>query len=388
MKIYHIEFAKIGHTLTGGEVCMLELIKHFESRGLQNVLYTTDNGLETYRAQVPPSELLEYRTIASYEGEKKFGPLASYFLRTFQAVKLVRGLRLMPEDIVICHSDFFPNSIPAFVINRHNPQAKSVNFFHMKAPGLLRGYQGEFAGTHQLPNVALVHYRLNQWLYHVLTLPKTIISTVNPYYLEHLRHVYPRSRIKVLEHFGGAEPARATSEKCYDVIWIGRFHPQKGIGDLAKVIRALADAKPDVHVAIVGGGSDEALRDFSAELQALGVQRNVELLGFVGGAKKFELLAQSRVFAMTSYYESFGIVVLEALASGVPVVAYDLPVYGVFKNGILRVPIGDYQAMAQELLQLLDDQPNYKQLQQNALSVAAEHSWAKTGDELLEVLHV
>jgi len=388
MIFYHIEFAKIGHSVTGGEVCMLELIKHFASLGYRNVLLTTDNGEQTYRKELGDMPLVEYRTINSYALEQKFGALGSYVLRTFKALRFVAHLTLQPDDVVVCHSDFFPNAIPAWLLNRHNPRVRSVNFFHMKAPRLFFGYEGEFANVPHRPTVKLLHYRLNQWLYRMLTFRGTLIATVNPYYKPYLRRRYPHNKIKVLEHFGGARIPQAAADKRYDVMWLGRFHPQKGIGDLALVIQHLALAKPDIKVVIVGDGTPGARQQFEQQLETLGVRGNVELAGFVGGDKKFAYLAQSRVFVMTSYYESFGIVVLEAMACGLPVVAYDLPVYGVFGTGISRVTLGDHQALALKALRLLQDEPAYRLLQEQATQVAKHHSWEQTGDELLEALYV
>lgn len=388
MTFYHVEFAKIGHSVTGGEVCMLELIRHFASLGYRNVLLTTDNGEQTYRKELGNVPLVEYRTIDSYALEQKFGLLGSYVLRTFKAAHFVASLILQPDDVVLCHSDFFPNAIPAWLINRHSPRARSVNFFHMKAPRLFFGYAGEFTNVPHWPTVKLLHYQLNQWLYRMLTFPKTLIATVNPHYEQYLHQRYPHNRVKVLEHFGGARSPQTMVDKRYDVVWLGRFHAQKGIGDLALVIKHLALAKPDVRAVIIGDGEPAARQQFEQQLETLGVRHNVELAGFVGGDKKFDYLARSRVFIMTSYYESFGIVVLEAMACGLPVVAYDLPVYGVFGGGISRVALGDHEALARKALQLLDDAPAYRSLQGQARLVAERHSWEKTGDELLEALYV
>jgi hypothetical protein len=47
--IYHLEFAKTGYNLSGGENCMLENISFFTGKGFKNILLTTDNGVETYK---------------------------------------------------------------------------------------------------------------------------------------------------------------------------------------------------------------------------------------------------------------------------------------------------------------------------------------------------
>ena len=96
---------------------------------------------------------------------------------------------------------------------------------------------------------------------------------------------------------------------------IGRLVPQKGL-DVA--IRAFARADlPGARLAIVGEGPLEA--ELRALAQALGVAGRVDFAGYVADARPW--LDRSRVLLLTSRYEGYGAVVVEALAAGRPVVA-------------------------------------------------------------------
>jgi glycosyltransferase involved in cell wall biosynthesis len=387
VNIYHIEFAKTGHALTGGEVSMLELIKYFQTKGHKNILLTNDNGKETYLKEVPESKLLEYRTIESFADERRFGVLPSYLLRTPRAIKLVRDLRLEGDDLAICHSDFFPNSIPAWVINQRNPHAKSANLFHLKAPHIFRGYEGEFTGRHQFPRPTIIHYHLNQWLYRILTHKTTVIFPVNSYYEKFLKKKYPHNRIKTLASFWGVDYVaqnKRVPTKEFDLIWVGRFHPQKGFRDLAYVVQEIAKEKPDIKLLMLGDGPEKVKGKFLKLQEQLGISKNIQMVGFVGGPAKFDYYAKSRIFIMPSYYESFGGVTLEAMATGLPVVGYDLPVYSVFKPAIITVPALDYKAMSKKICELLDNEAAYDKAVGRLAGIVSRHSWAKTGEELLE----
>ena len=71
MKVFHVEFAKTGYSLSGGEKCMIEIIKYFKSKKLKNIVLTTDNGKETYqRLGLIEDEFLTYITIESSPTEK------------------------------------------------------------------------------------------------------------------------------------------------------------------------------------------------------------------------------------------------------------------------------------------------------------------------------
>ena len=111
--------------------------------------------------------------------------------------------------------------------------------------------------------------------------------------------------------------------KQYDVAWMGRVHPQKGIDDLLATLAWLKQQVPDFRAVIIGKSQDK----LEPVIGRMGLSENVTFSGLVSEEEKFRLLKSSRVFVMPSRYESWGIVVGEALASDVPVVAYDLPCY-------------------------------------------------------------
>lgn len=122
--------------------------------------------------------------------------------------------------------------------------------------------------------------------------------------------------------------------KQFDLVWTGRVHPQKGIDDLLATLDWLKQKLPDFRAVIIGK-SKETLEPI---IQQRGLSENIFFSGLVSEEEKFRLLKCSRVFAMPSRYESWGIVVGEALVAGTPVVAYRLDCYPpVFGEGVRYV---------------------------------------------------
>jgi glycosyltransferase involved in cell wall biosynthesis len=71
---------------------------------------------------------------------------------------------------------------------------------------------------------------------------------------------------------------------------------------------------------------------------------------------KFQLLKSSKVFLCPSHYESFAIVIAEAMACGLPVVAYDLPIYSdIYSGNVSTVPLGDTNRFAEVTIDLLNN---------------------------------
>jgi glycosyltransferase involved in cell wall biosynthesis len=107
--------------------------------------------------------------------------------------------------------------------------------------------------------------------------------------------------------------------KDFVVVTVGRLVARK---NTVQLVQAVAASKcPSAHLLIVGDGPDApAIRRAAAEA---GIAHRVHLLGFVSDAQKYRALATADVFASTSQHEGFGLVFLEAMAFGLPVLCYD-----------------------------------------------------------------
>lgn len=143
---------------------------------------------------------------------------------------------------------------------------------------------------------------------------------------------------------------------------VGRLQPSKGIDTLLQAAADLRRGYPDVCVLVVGGGLDDQDERETVELnrlQTLGHRLGLSNVHYVK-AQPQEKLAQyyaaADVFVMPSHYESFGMVALEAMACGTPVVASEVGglastiVHG--DSGLL-VPSGDWRAFARAVSRLL-----------------------------------
>jgi glycosyltransferase involved in cell wall biosynthesis len=160
-----------------------------------------------------------------------------------------------------------------------------------------------------------------------------------------LRLGYQESRLAYVNAGMDVETADRTPEqpKAFDVVWTGRVHPQKGIDDLLAVLVWLRKRVPD-HRALIIGKSKDMLEPV---VHKLGLDKHVTFSGLVSEQEKFRLLKRSRVFVMPSHYEAWGIVVGEALVSGVPVVAYELSCYpSIFGNFVRYVKPFDSEALS------------------------------------------
>jgi phosphatidylinositol alpha-mannosyltransferase len=152
------------------------------------------------------------------------------------------------------------------------------------------------------------------------------------------------------ERFARAAPAPRQGPT---ILFLGRHEPRKGLSVLVEASRLLP---PDVRFWIGGQGQQtEALRAATAD------DPRFEWLGSLSEDDKLARLRAADVFCVPSLGgESFGVVLLEGMAAGTPVVASDLPAYRVVSGdgtSAQLFPTGDGVALAKALLQALDRTP-------------------------------
>ncbi len=388
MKVYHIEFAKVGLNTSGGEECMLKVIRYLKSRRVQNILLTTDNAKETYiKRGLKKDRYLDYQIIHSYKNERKYHLFISYLIRTFQATKLVKKIELEQNDILMCHSDVFPNSIPFRLLAKRNPNSKLFYWYHMICPNIFRGFKGQYTKRLYWPNVRLIFFKLSQILFDKLLLPKGIIITINPFYRSILKKKFPHNRLYVSEHHGGADIPKINSmKKRYDLVWMGRFHEQKGLLEVPYIIKYVSSKKLDLRFLLLGGGNKDILGKFNQLTEKLSIKQFIFYRGFVKDDMRFRLLYQSKIFLMTSFYESLGSVNIEAMKCGVPVVAYNLPVFKVFEAGMVKIPTLDNKAMAKQILKMIEDKKYYHNLRNEAMNFSRLFDWDRTCEKIYILL--
>lgn len=139
------------------------------------------------------------------------------------------------------------------------------------------------------------------------------------------------------------------------ILFLGKLGQDKGTYDLLAAIKLLASRHPDIRL-VLGGDGD--LAQTRAEINRLGLTQHVELPGWVSGDAKFALLRQAGIYVLPSYAEGLPMSVLEAMASGLVVVAST--VGGIpeavtnGREGIL-VQAGDVASLANALETLLND---------------------------------
>ncbi|MBQ6149422.1 glycosyltransferase, partial [Candidatus Saccharibacteria bacterium] len=137
---------------------------------------------------------------------------------------------------------------------------------------------------------------------------------------------------------------------------------------------------------VVGDGVDRPRLE--EEAKNIGVTENVRFLGRVTGPDLAELYKVGDVFATASEIETQGIVLIEAAATGLPLIAVDAGAVAEVcengENGFLIKP-GDVASMAGAIYKLFSDRGLRKKMSSKSIEIANEHSLDKTIDKFLQI---
>lgn len=178
------------------------------------------------------------------------------------------------------------------------------------------------------------------------------------------------------------------------LLFVGRLEPLKAVDSIIRAVRVMAMVAPDdlagVRVMIVGGevGNPERAR-LMALAESLGVSQWVEFVGAKDHSQLPTYYSAAEALLMPSDYESFGMVALEAMAAGTPVIASNVGGLAYLvrdgETGYL-VPVRDEVALAARMRDILSDGALRERMGQAAHERAQLYDWSCVAEQVLGVL--
>lgn len=222
-----------------------------------------------------------------------------------------------------------------------------------------------------------------QWLYQV---DSSRIEVIPPGV--DVSHFYPIPDDEAKE-FIGVRPCEQM------LLFVGRIEPLKGIDTLIQALAIMRQRGVIVCLAVIGGdGSDEAEATTTemARLQAMRQEAGLsDLVTFLGKRSQDSLpyyYSAASAVVVPSFYESFGMVALEAMACGTPVVASHVGGLAfLVQDGVTgyTVPVDEPQALADRLTVLLENPDLRQKMGQQAAEFARNYSWDHIAGRILRL---
>lgn len=272
-------------------------------------------------------------------------------------------------DVVHLHEPF-TGLVTAFMISESNT-LRVATFHSYKG-----GHFYEIGGT----KLAMPYFRRLHGLIAVSTAARSYIGGYFPGEYE----IIPNG-IRVEDFSNSVAPFPHLRDGMVNILFLGRLEKRKGLRYLLEAYSRLKWEWPNLRLIVVGGG------DPDQESHRIMSERNLQDVVFTGSVSNED---RARYYKSADIYcspatgnESFGIVLLEAMAAGAPIVASDIEGYaGVVTHGVdgLLVPPKDGAALAAAIERLLADPTLRERLAGNASRTVDEYRWDRVARRVLD----
>jgi len=371
-KILFIANNNLGNGLSGGDRIFLELVRIWQ----KNINLTIFGSLET-------KNLLDrYQINCNFilSDNQSYSFCFHHILRTIKAcVYIIKNSKqFLTYNYVYSVSDFLPDSFPAFLIKLINPKIKWIAGFFLFAPNpfsknnpyrLSHQYlKGFFYYLEQIPCYFLIKYFAD--IVYVTSKPDTLKFKQKTIII---RGGVPDNYIHYRKH-----------KKIYQAIFIGRFHPQKGVLLLIDIWKKVIKKIPSAKLVIIGEGD---LREkIISKIKVSNLTRNILMYGFLDGNQKLKLISQSQIVVHPATYDSGGMAAAEAMSLGLPGVSFNLEsLKTYYPQGFLKTQCFSKLKFANNIVKLLNNPHLYQKKSIEAITLIKNHwLWSKQAKNIYE----
>lgn len=385
MKILYIANGNGLNPAIGGSLGRsIEIASRLKKMGHEIYFLTTLGGYKACRTM--SLDVHYYLLPASIFKRKEtglFDRAFAYIISTLSAFWIVP--RLPKYDLVYSDSDYFCDVIPA-VVYKKIKKAKWVAMTHHKIE-VSKKKTRDFIISYLSSQLQLFSYFLFKKFADGIFVYKSHMGQAIVNYLVS-KGVSPSKVYKVTN---GVDlrfiQQVAVEEKIYDACFVGGLRPSKGIYDIVPIWKRVLEKRKDAVLVVVGGGLKEYENEIKSHIQKDGLNSQIKMVGAKSHEETIKIMKQSRVFISPSHEEGWGTAICEALACGLPVIAYDLFVYkGIFDNLIITVPLTNIQLFADAILHSFSKENLLKmKIEEKREVIASQYSWDKIADREAEL---
>jgi len=373
-KIINIAICSSGKVHSGGEKCYVELLKQFRKLEYRQDVYL---GYKEHANDLPV--LRETDTFFLINKivniQNKFLALCLYF---FLFLRSLFFLKKFDEPVVIIsHSDAWPDVIFAYLLRKINSKAYWIAINHMLLPE--RKYDPN-------PSIIRSYSYLNQKLFFFFQKTSNLLVSVNEIYKNQLRKYNRNTLIIRYGKEKNFDKIKKFEQRYIDLCFIGRFFYQKGVYQIPEICeeidKLLKRSNRKLSFLFIGNINSVA-REIKKRLEKYSHRFSFRFVGFRSGDEKYELLSKSKLFMFPSFFESFGIVYLDAISVGTPVIEYDLKYFNDHKYGVIKVPFLNNKLFAKKIMELLTNKSLFEKLSIEGHNYSNNFSWENTALSIL-----
>ena len=181
-------------------------------------------------------------------------------------------------------------------------------------------------------------------------------------------------------------PITKERKEANSIISIGRLSKEKGYSDLIDVINIIKSVNKNIKLYLIGDGSER--ENLENKINELKLDKNIKLLGFLDFKKCSEYLSKSKIYVMSSFTESFGLVLIEAMSHKLPCIAFDSAsgARELLKDNGVLINNRNKEEMANEIINLLKDSKKYKNYSEKGYEFSKRFLLDNVKDEWINLI--
>lgn len=284
--------------------------------------------------------------------------------------------------VVYATSDLFWETIPAFFWKMRNRKIEWIQVIHHIYPDWKKRPGNKL--------VSFFGFYLQKFSFFLARKKADKIIVLNEFIKKELaKRDFDEKRVFLNSNGIDFEQIEAVnkSDKNYDGVFLGRLSPSKGIADLIEIWKKVCEILSEARLAIVGGGSLEEKNNLLKKIKKHNLEKNIEILGFLGDDEVISILKSGKFFLFPSHEEGWGIAIAEAMAAGLPVVSWNLPVYQeVFENHTLQMKENNIGEFSSKVIELFKDNALREKLSSEGKEFVKKYSWKKVAEREMEII--
>jgi glycosyltransferase involved in cell wall biosynthesis len=360
----------------GKSLAAYNLCKELVDRGHEVHVFTISESNHEFFQNYEGINVHSYRSITGYKSEKI-------------SVKILTDPSNYEFDIIHIHSGISIPLLAGYLLAKKTSKPLVITWHgdSIRVPD-----QGRYCGPIAGPATIVYKYIIHSILRHAAA-----IISVSSKYIERSQFLKPyENKIKCvpngisIEDFHRINPKGKTQkylglEGKKVVLFLGSLFPIKGPDILLRAIPTIIQKENDTIFVFAGGGDSQRYIDMARDL---GIADYVRFPGYLNQNEKVAYLQATDIFVLPSRMECFPLVCLEAMASGLPIIASN--VGGIpdavqdNENGLL-IPPEDHQSLSNSVLVLLNNDQLRKGLGEKGNAMAGHYSWTAIAEETAEI---
>lgn len=282
-------------------------------------------------------------------------------------------IKIGSNDILLGTSDFLPDVLPIYRLKKKNRKIKWVqHIFHI------------------IPSSKKISHFFQKISFYFIKKLADVIVIDNGLLKKELSS-FGFDEKKIFVNYPGIDHSYLNSveknKEKYEGVFMAQLRVSKGIFELVDIWKLVCKEKPDAKLAIIGRGDENIINEIREKIKKENLEENIKILGYLPDEVAFSIVKSSKVFVFPSHEEGFGIAPLEAQVLGIPVIAWDLPVFNeVFKCGMIKLKMNNIKDFSDNVIKLLRDNYFYEIMSREAQKNASLYSWDSTAERELELI--